>query len=108
MNLEYTILEHLDANDNGKFIDITWIDENYSSLIETLIELKGKNRIVIDETKPRNFAAYGISNQRKHHIRAKINMNGKIYYQSLNNKLNKTEEIFEKKRRFKLAHFFNL
>ena len=107
MNLEYTILEYLNVNDKGKFIDISSLNEDYSSLIEALIELKGKNRIVIDEVKPRNFTAFGISNQRKHHIRAKINMNGKIYYQSLNNKFNKTEESFEKKSRFKLAHFFN-
>jgi len=107
MNLEYTILEHLIVNDNGKFVDITLLDEDYSSLIEALIELRGKNRIVLDETKQRDFTAFGISNQRKHHIRAKINMRGKVYYQNLNNKINKTEEIIETKRIFKLVHFFN-
>lgn len=107
MDLEYNILDHLFKNDNGKFVDVTYLDENYSSLIEALIELKGNNYIVIDEVSPRNFTAFGISNQRKHKIRAKINIKGKIYYQSLNNKLNKSEQNSEKKRSFKLAHFFN-
>ncbi len=108
MDLEYNILDHLYNNDNGKLIDVTYLDENYSSLIEVLIELKGNNYIVIDEVKPRNFTAFGISNERKHAIRAKINVKGKIYYQNLNNKLNKIKQNIEKKRRFKLAHFFNL
>ena len=107
MNLEFKILSHLINNDKGKFVDVTFIDENYSSLIEALIELKGNNFIVIDETKPRNFMAFGISNQRIHKIRAKINVKGKIYYQSLHNKSINTEQNIEKKRRFKLAHFFN-
>jgi hypothetical protein len=107
MNLEYNILGHLFNNDNGTFVEVTYLDENYSSLIEALIELKGNNYIVIDEVSPRNFAAFGISNQRKHKIRAKINVKGKIYYQGLYNKFNRSEQISEKKRSFKLAHFFN-
>jgi len=107
MNLEFKILSHLFNNDKGKFVDVTFLDENYSSLIESLIELKGNNYIVIDETKPRNFSAFGISNQRTHKVRAKSNTKGKIYFQSLNNRLNKTEQNIEKKRSFKLAHFFN-
>jgi len=107
MDLEYNILNHLFNNDNGKFIDVSFLNEDYSSLIEALIELKGNNFIVIDEVSPRNFAAFGISNQRKHRIGAKINIKGKIYYQSLHNKLHRSEQISEKKRRFKLAHFFN-
>lgn len=108
MSLEYDILGYLSNNDNGKFVDITLLDENYSSLIETLIELKGNNYIVIDESKPRSFKAFGISDQRKHSIRAKIKIKGKIYYQHLYNKLNNTNQKIEEKRRFKLAHFFNL
>lgn len=107
MDLKYHILKHLYNNDNGKFVDVTHLDENYSSLIEALIELKGNNYIIIDEVKPRNFTAFGISNQRKHKIRAKININGKIYYKSLNNRFNNTEKNIEKKRSFKLVHFFN-
>ncbi len=107
MNLEFKILSHLFNNDKGKFVDVTFLDENYSSLIESLIELKGNNYIVIDETKPRNFAAFGISNQRIHKVGAKINTKGKNYFQNLNNSLNKTEQNIEKKRSFKLAHFFN-
>lgn len=107
MNLEFKILSHLFNNDKGKFVDVTFLDENYSSLIESLIELKGNNYIVIDETKPRNFAAFGISNQRIHKVGAKINTKGKNYFQSLNNSLNKTEQNIEKKRSYKLAHFFN-
>jgi len=107
MDLEYKILDHLYSNDNGRFVDVTFLDEDYSSLIEVLIELKGNNFIVIDEVKPRNFTAFGISNQRKHAIRARINIKGKIYYQNLNNKLIGTEKNIGKKRSFKLAHFFN-
>ena len=107
MDLEYKILNYLYSNDNGRFVDVTFLDEDYSSLIEVLIELKGNNFIVIDEVKPRNFTAFGISNQRKHAIRARINIKGKIYYQNLNNKLTGTEQNIEKKRSFKLAHFFN-
>ena len=40
MKLEYSILEHLSAHDNGKFVDVTFLDENYEALKETLDELK--------------------------------------------------------------------
>ena len=43
VRLEHIILDHLYKNDNGNFIDITFIDDNYLDLNETLSVLKGKN-----------------------------------------------------------------
>jgi len=36
IQLEHIILDYLYKNDNGNFIDITFIDENYMTLNETL------------------------------------------------------------------------
>ena len=83
VRLEHIILDHLYKNDNGNFIDITFIDDNYLALNETLMCLKGKNLILIDEYSSRDFEAFGITNQRKKSINAKIKMNGKIYLHSL-------------------------
>ena len=46
MKLEYSILEHLSENDDGKFVDITFLNEDYASLIkivdETILLLASK------------------------------------------------------------------
>ncbi len=95
MILEKKILNYLNNNDNGETIDVTFIDDNYSALNQVISDLKGKNFVVIDEYSARDFEAFGISNQRKRCLKAKINTNGKIYLHSLN----KIEEKPDKKKK---------
>lgn len=83
MLLERKILRYLNENDNGQTIDVTFIDEDYKALNEVIVELKGKNFVIIDEHSARDFEAFGISNERKRRLKAKINTNGKIYLHSL-------------------------
>lgn len=87
MSLEYKVLHYLSENDNGKLIDVALVDENYSELTQKLQELKGKNLIVTDNCKARDFEAFGISNQRRRCVKAKINMNGRIFLHSLKNNI---------------------
>jgi len=105
MMLELNILDYLNNNDNGKFIDITFIDDNYDNLIATSNLLNEKNFILIDENSARDFEAFGISNQRIKRVKAKIKINGKIHLHALNNK----EQKFETSNKIKskiLSYFF--
>ncbi|MCF6296457.1 MAG: hypothetical protein L3J08_00480 [Flavobacteriaceae bacterium] len=92
MKLENKILNYLNSNDNGEVIDITFIDEDYSTVNQVVDELRGRNFIVVDNCSSRDFEAFGISNQRKRCVRAKINTNGKVYLHSLNMVENKPEK----------------
>lgn len=106
MKLEYSILEHLSNNDNGKFVDITFIEEDYTSLMSTLNELKGRNMILVDKNSGRDFEAFGIGNDRRKSIKAKIKMNGRIYFHSLKVKnIGKSKE--GRKNPWSLSYFFS-
>ena len=83
MLLEKKILDYLNTNDNGETIDVTFIDNDYNALNQMIFDLKGKNFVIVDEHSARDFEAFGISNQRKKRLKAKINTNGKIYLHSL-------------------------
>jgi len=107
MKLEYSILEHLSNNDNGKFIDITFIDDDYDSLRSTLDELKGRYLILVEENSGRDFEAFGIGNNRKRSIKAKILMNGRIYLHSLKNKQIGTSENNGRRNRWSLSYFLS-
>ncbi len=107
VKLESLILDYLNKNDNGKFIDITFIDDNYLALNETLNLLKGKNLILIDENNSRDFEAFGITNHREKNVSAKIKMNGKIYLHSLKKINQLTEAAKKSKRSWKFASLFN-
>ncbi len=105
MMLELNILDYLNNNDNGKFIDITFIDDNYDNLIATSNLLNEKNFILIDENSARDFEAFGISNQRIKRVKAKIKINGKIHLHALNNKGQKFETSNKIKSKI-LSYFF--
>ena len=108
MNLEFKILNFLNDNNNGNFIDITFIDEDYKNIISTLEELKGRNLVVIDAHSSRNFEAFGISNERKYRLKAKINTKGEVYLHSLRKKNKSAISELKEKRSLKLSYFFNL
>lgn len=105
MKLEYSILEHLSNNDNGKFIDVTFIQDDYDSLTRTLDELKGRNMILLEDT-GRDFEAFGIGNDRKKSVKAKIKMNGRIYFHSMKIKNGQGSDLGSKKSRWSLSYFF--
>ncbi len=105
MKLEYSILEHLSKNDNGKFIDVTFVDEDYDSLRSTLNELKGMNMILVEENSGRDFEAFGIGNNRKKSIKAKIKMNGRIRFHSLQSS-EKASENNRRSNKWSLSYFF--
>lgn len=107
MNLELTILEYLNNNDNGSYVDITFIDENYLALTEKADELKAKNLILIDKSSSRDFEAYGIPNNRKKSIKAKIKMTGKIYLQSVKKIEKLSDQNKKSNRSWRLASLFN-
>ena len=108
MNLEYTVLRYLNENDTGNLIDVTLIDDSYSELTQKLQDLKDRNLIVTDNCKTRDFEAFGISNQRKKCIKAKINMNGKIHLYSLEDKIReKSVKKNKLQRAWKLSYLFN-
>jgi hypothetical protein len=107
MKLEYIILDYLNKNDNGNYIDVTFINENHSALKDKVMELKGKNLILIDDSSSRDFEAFGITNAREKRIKAKIKMNGKIYLHSLKKINNITSQIKKSKRSWNLAYLFN-
>lgn len=106
MKLEYSILEHLNNNDNGSLVDITFIEEDYVSLKNSLNELKGRNMILIDENTGRDFEAFGIGNNRKKRIKAKIKMNGRIHFHSLKNKKRSEASRNDKRNLQSLSYFF--
>jgi hypothetical protein len=106
MKLEYSILEHLSDNDNGKFIDITFIQDDHVSLRKTLDELKGRNMILVDGTSERDFELFGIGNDRRRSIKAKIKMNGRIYFHTLRSRNEISGSKDRKKDRWSLSYFF--
>ncbi|MEN8186350.1 MAG: hypothetical protein ABFR05_04385 [Bacteroidota bacterium] len=107
MIIEKKILEYLNENDNGGFINISSVDIDYN-LLKTSVEiLRGRNQIVLDANKPRNFEAFGISNLKRKRINAKINSKGKEYLYCLRKSgESNCEETKKKKRFWKLAYFF--
>jgi len=108
VNLELTILEYLNNNDNGSYVDITFIDENYLALTEKADELRAKNLILIDKSSSRDFEAFGIpNNNRKKSIKAKIKMTGKIYLHSVKKIEKLTDQNKKSNRSWKLASFFD-
>lgn len=106
MKLEYSILEHLSNNDNGKFVDVTFIEDDYVSIGKTLAELQGRNMILVDKTSSRDFEAFGIGNDRKKALKAKIKMNGRIYFHSMKSKIGKVDSSDNRKNRWSLSYFF--
>jgi hypothetical protein len=106
MKLEYSILEHLSNNDNGKFIDVTFIEDDYNSLRSSLNELKGKNMILMEKNSGRDFEAFGIGNDRKKPIKAKIKMNGRVYFHSIKSKNDASSEMDGRKNKWSLSYFF--
>ncbi len=107
MKLEYTILEYLNDRDDGRFVDVTFIDEDYGCVLEALDELKGRNLIVV-ENAGRDFGAFGISNDRPKSVKAKIKLNGKAYFHSLKGiEKIKTELRGKRRGRWNLTHFLN-
>ena len=106
MKLEYSILEHLSDNDNGKFVDITFIQDDHVTLRKTLDELLGRNMILVDDYSARDFEAFGIGNDRKKRIKAKIKMNGRIYFHTLKTRNEISGSNDRKKDRWSLSYFF--
>ncbi|MEN8124462.1 MAG: hypothetical protein ABFR32_04965 [Bacteroidota bacterium] len=104
MNLELKILEYLKKNDKGNFVDVSLIDENYYLISEAINDLQGRNLIVIENKKPRDFEAFGIT-EKVNSINVKINAKGKEYLYCLNNPKGNCEES-SKKRFWKMAYFF--
>jgi len=106
MKVEYAVLEHLSNNDNGKFVDVTFIEENQDVLRKTLDELMGRNMILVDDYSSRDFEAFGIGNDRKRSIKAKIKMNGRIYFHTLRTKKGFRASNDDRKNRWSLSYFF--
>ena len=104
MRMEYDILNYLDSHDNGRAVDITFIEDDYEEIRETLIELKGRNLVVLDYNL-RDFEAFGISNARKRPLKAKINTNGKIHLHTLKDAVDEKKK--KRKRVWKLSYLFN-
>ena len=108
MKLEYTILEYLSERDDGGFVDLTFVHEDYSSLMDAVEELKGKNLIVVEDA-GRDFAAFGISNDRPKSIKAKMKLNGRAYFHSLKGIEQIKKELRGRRRnRWNLTHFLSL
>jgi hypothetical protein len=106
MKLEYKILEYLKDHDDGRFIDVSLIDKDYELVKKMVSILKGKNLIVVENTKPRNLEFFGIPNNRISRIKVKINSNGKAFLFGLRNKKN-SSKIEQNRRSFwKMAYFF--
>jgi D-alanyl-D-alanine dipeptidase len=105
MKLEYDILHYLNSHDNGRTVDVTFIEDDYEAIRETLNDLKGRNMIVLEHNSFRDFEAFGISNQRKRLLKAKINTNGKIRLHELRNSVDGEKK--KEKRFWKLSYLFN-
>ncbi|RUA11079.1 MAG: hypothetical protein DSY82_04025 [Flavobacteriia bacterium] len=106
MKLEQKILEYLKDHDDGRFMDVSLIDNNYELVKEAVSILKGKNLIVVENTKPRNLEFFGIPNNRISRIKVKINSNGKAFLFGLRNKKNGVNMEQNKKSFWKMAYFF--
>jgi len=105
MKLEYEILNYLNSHDNGKTVDVTFIEDDYDAIREVLNELKGRNLVVLDHNNIRDFEAFGISNNRKKILKAKINTNGRIYLHTLNDVVDTQKK--KRKNIWKLSYLFN-
>ncbi len=103
MNLEHKILHYLSNHHHGNFVDITFIDDDYDTMSSTLRELQGKNLVIVDSRKRRDFGSLGISYERKKILRAKINSNGRFYLHQLENKILKNR----KRKKWRFASLFN-
>jgi hypothetical protein len=106
MKLENKILEYLKDHDDGRFIDVSLIDKDYELVKETVSVLKGKNLIVVENTKPRNLEFFGIPNNRISRIKVKINSNGKAFLFGLKNKKKGPRNEQSRKSFWKMAYFF--
>jgi hypothetical protein len=106
MNLEFKILDHLSKFDNGSFVDITFVDEDCEALEVALNELKGRNLVLLEKSKSRSFEAFGIENKRLRCVRAKINTNGRIYFDSLQTERESNTKD-RKRKSWKFAYLFN-
>ena len=106
MKLEQKILEYLKDHDDGRFMDVSLIDKNYELVKEAVSILKGKNFIVVENTKPRNLEFFGIPSNRISRIKVKINSNGKAFLFGLKNKKNGVNMGQNKKSFWKMAYFF--
>ncbi len=107
MKLEYTILEYLSERDDGSFVELASVHEDYGSLMEALDELKGKNLIVVEDS-GRDFARFGISNDRPKSVKAKMKLNGRAYFHSLKG-IEQIKKEFRGRRRnrWNLTHFLS-
>jgi hypothetical protein len=105
MKLEFDILNYLNSHDSGNTVDVTFIEDDYNAVREALIELKGRNLIVLDHNNLRDFEAFGISNERKRLLKAKINTNGKIHLHELRKAVD--EQKNKRKSVWKLSYLFN-
>jgi len=107
MKLEYTILEYLNDRDDGGFVDVTFVHEDYHALLDALDELEGRNLIVVQNA-GRDFGAFGITNDRPKSVKAKIKLNGQAYFHSLRGIEKFKKELRSKKRsRWNLSHFLS-
>jgi len=107
MKLEHTVLDYLNNNDSGKFVDIAFIDEDYRQLKETVVNLKAKNLIVLEGLDLRNFIAFGIVERTVKSIKAKIKTEGKVHLHALNNGSKELLDTTKRKRKWQLSYFFN-
>ena len=105
MKLEYEILNYLNSHDNGKTVDVTFIEDDYDAIREVLNELKGRNLVVLDHNNIRDFEGFGISNNRKKILKAKINTNGRIYLHDLKDSVDTQKK--KGKKIWKLSYLFN-
>jgi len=107
MKLEYTILEYLSERDDGRFVELAAVHEDYDSLMSALDELKGKNLIVVEDA-GRDFSRFGISNNRPKSVKAKIKLNGRAYFHSLKGIEQIKKELRGRSRnRWNLTHFLS-
>jgi hypothetical protein len=107
MKLEYTILEYLSERDDGRFVELTSVHEDYDSLMSALDELKGKNLIVVEDA-GRDFSRFGISNNRPKSVKAKLKLNGRAYFHSLKGIEQIKKELRGRSRnRWNMTHFLS-
>lgn len=99
MILERKILEFLYENDNGTYVDIAFLDDNFDDLREAVWRLKSENLLILDDNKPRNLEYFGINNNRIFTIKVKINEKGRFYLESLTNS-NKNETSRQRRKSF--------
>ncbi len=104
MNVELKILEYLVNNDNGSFVNVSLIDENYHLITRVIDNLLGRNLIIAENRNPRDFGAFGITNK-VDSINVKINSNGREYLYCLTSTKSDCSKS-SKKRIWEMAYFF--